>query len=220
MRRLPLLASVPVFAVSLACASGESVLEDNREAAQARLENMRKAVTAALADPVGTPPDLPEKLRIQGEDPNAYLVQPEWIADPPRPPEHNVLTPASEFITIRNLLLGSESPTGVADYYRQAFSGFLSVKWLVVVDPSALAGGALTSDTTFVGGGFAGTLHFVDIEAGKSVGTLPVDASASDEVEVAVDNEAKHLASDVWMNARAAIGKTLAPHLAAGQKPL
>ena len=212
--------AVAALALVSACKSSESIVEDNRAAAETKLAAMRKAVQAAMDSPVTTPPELPEKLRIGTDAPNAYLVQPEWLADPPRPPEHGILVQASDFITVRNLLLGTESPTGVPEYYEKAFAGFLATRWLVVVDPAAFAGGVVTGESTFTGGGFTGTLHFVDIDKGTAIGSLPVDASASDEVEVVVSDAAKHLSSDVWMNTRAAIGATLAPLCEGGTAPL
>ncbi len=206
--------------LAAACESGADVVEELRPQAEPKLATMRSATKAALAKPVTTPPELPEKLRFKGEAPNAYLVHPEWLEDPPRPAEREILMQANEFITVRNVLMGKEVPSGVPEYYRNAFNGFLSVKWLVVVGNEAFAEGAVASESTFIGGGWIGTLHFVDIDKGASVGSIAVDSSASDTVEVVEGNEAAHLSSDVWMNARAAIAKSLAPYTAPGSEPI
>ena len=211
--------AVAPLVVALSCTSGSDVVEENREAAEAKLALMRNATTAALAEPVTTPPELPEKLRFS-DPPNAYLVHPEWLAVPPQPREHEILTQTNGFITVRNTLMGTDAATGVADHYRQVYAGFLGVRWLVVVDTASFSGGAKTSDSTFAAGGVSATLHCVDLEKGGSVGSLPLSAGSSDKVEVVVGDEAAHLSSDVWMNAREAVKATLAPLVADGEKIL
>jgi hypothetical protein len=207
-----------VFAT--ACESGADIVEEMRPRAETRMAAMQAATKAAIEKPVTTPPELPEKLRFHGDGPNAYIVHPEWLEVPPRPAEREIVIQANDFITIRNVLLGKEAPSGVAAYYRKAFDEFLAVKWLVVVGNGAFNAGAVTGDSTFAGGGWNGTLHFVEIDEGGSVGSITVDASASDTVEVVEGREAEHLSSDVWINARAAINDSLAPFTASGDKPL
>ena len=216
MRRTVALA----FVLAAACESGADVVEELRPKAEPKLASMRAATKAALAKPVATAPELPEKLRFTGDAPNAYLVHPEWLEEPPRPAEREIVIQANDFITVRNVLMGTEAPSGVADYYRTAINGFLGVRWLVVVGNGSFNEGAVDGETTFIGGGWNGTLHFVDVDKAASIGSITVDSSASDTVEVIEGNEAAHLSSDVWMNARAAIAKSLAPFTTPGDKPI
>jgi hypothetical protein len=209
-----IVASACLGFVALGCESGADVVEKMRPAAEAKLDRMRAATKAALEQPVAGAPELPEKLKFLGDTPNAYLVHPEWLVDPPRPPERSILTPTNGFMTVSGLLRGSQSPTGVTEYYRTTFDGFMAVRWLVVVDTAVFAEGVMAGESSFFGGGFAGTLHFVDIEAGKSIGSLPVEASASDTVTAREGDESRHLSSDVWVNTRDAIADTLAPYSA------
>jgi hypothetical protein len=117
-------------------------------------------------------------------------------------------------------LAAMQSATKAAIEKPVAFDEFLAVKWLVVVGNAGFNAGAVTGDSTSAGGGWNGTLHFVEIDEGGSVGSITVDASASDTVEVVGGREAEHLSSDVWINARAAINDGLAPFTASGDKPL
>ncbi|MBA3459139.1 MAG: hypothetical protein H0T46_04200 [Deltaproteobacteria bacterium] len=202
----------------------QEVVDKEIPALKQRFGEYQTAVRAALAKPVAEPPKLPEKLFFpplytDGDKANALLILPEWIEMPVKHDPDGLLSETLDiFIDVRDVAHGSPA-LGKASIYDSRIAAFKNAKYLVLV--TGHARGGIVAGSTYSGGGYHGSLIFVDVAKSASIGTIEVSASTADSVKVAVDSShsvQRQLDYDAKQQAIEAINKALAPHLAPGSR--
>jgi len=199
-----------------------------KPAATKRYAEYEAILTEALVKPITTPPALPEKLvlgPVKGKKVNAAVIERVWVfeKDPEKRGENQVISDIGSTFFDVYAMTGTRVPTSreSADGVRERFDEFLHYKYLVVVDGTA-SGGAVSAEKTggtYAGGGYTGTITFVDLEKRAPIGVLHVDSGMSDQVNVVTGPEVKHsvdrqLAYDARTHGTEAVYKALEPYVA------
>lgn len=200
------------------CEKAQDVVDKLKPATLERFAVYQAAVAKALANPVDTPPSLPEKLVFPGGKgrANAQIIHAEWVQIPVVHVEDEIVMEAgSSFVEVRNLCHGSyPSDGGDPDYYRSKFEEFNGIKYLVLVSGDVAAATVGNSSYT---GSFGGRLAIVDVDKQVSLGSIPLVSGMSDKVKVVLNHEhsvERQLEWDAKEHARKAVATALAPYLA------
>lgn len=200
-----------LFVIASACGKdGAEITKEYRPKLEAKLAQLAAAAKDSGSKPLEKAPV--DKLTFGGPKSNALVAHEAWFTGEQ---EDGLLTNTGAISTVKDALRGQTD--GVSTYYESAFKELLSAKYLVIVK-SYIVPGTVTGEGSFSGGSASGTLRFLEVETGKLVDTVFVEAKPSDEVSAREGNEAKSLESDLWFNLRQEASKALGPYLAAGQK--
>ncbi len=217
-----------IIAIATLAACGpkaDEVVQELVPAATTRLAEYRVAVRTALAaPPVTTPPVLPEKLVLGGDNDaavNAALIHPEWLDEDPqkRHSDNEVISEIGhDFHEVASHTSGRHAYDNASpDPYRRMFRRFMGYRYLVIVDGS-VSGGVVEAES-YTGGGFTGTLTFIDVAKKAPLGVVHVESGMPEKTGVvlnhahSVDRQLRFQASQL---AGPAIEKALAPYLAPG----
>jgi hypothetical protein len=201
---------VAVTAV-MAGACGKNAAELTKEH-RPRLEARMQRIIAMVKQrpPVEKAPI--DKLTFIGDQPNAMVVDPAYAEGGQ---DRNALVTTGHIPSVVEALSG---PTdGHPLFYEQTYKAFLGAKYVVVVDVFALP--AMMNGDKFSAGSARATIDILEIESGKRVEALSVEAGASDKVTVAEGKEQEGVEASRSQNLRRKANEAIGPYLADGEKP-
>jgi hypothetical protein len=182
---------------------------------QPRLEQLNKAGTAAKTntqEPAAF--SLPEgtKLSLATDPPgNAILLHAERFGDKPGQPSLDLVLADGWLDDLAKAYASPPAELDV-DYFNSLCDRLLALKYLVVVRTRFYADPTTSGDSRFSAGMWQADLLLYEIESGKCLGVLSVNATNSEKVQAGVDDPDKWLHSDLWSHAREAVNDALKPY--------